>query len=33
MNYKRILMIAVIAVASVYVFNRFVGPKLGLSTN
>lgn len=31
MNWKSILFIGVIAVAAVYVFNKFVGPKVGLT--
>jgi len=31
MSWKTILFIAVIAIAGVYVFNKFIGPRLGLT--
>lgn len=31
MSWKTILFIGVIAIAAVYVFNKFVGPKVGVT--
>lgn len=31
MNWKTILFIAVVAIGAVYVFNKFVGPRVGIT--